>query len=335
MTDTHNFIRYINSEALIECGVYEIDLAVESTKYSFLMHGHQECVLPPKTIFALPLSQSPIDRMAVLPAYVGGTVNFCGVKWLGSSSRNENLGLPRASATILLNCPLTGRLIAILEGSTISAMRTAAVACIAVEYTRPNPYSLGCIGIGKIGQLTVDSLLCKFPTIKDVNIYGRSKEKLNAVTKILREKHPRCVFSQSTEIKSITLQSEVLILSSTSAKPIIKIDSIPDDVLILNLSLRDADESVFLNCDYIIIDDWQECCRRGKVIYALVKNGLLSKSDIYSDLGRLVAGIDAIPSKRPSRTMVFAAGLSIHDIAFASLLYQRSIDKNIGTLLEL
>jgi ornithine cyclodeaminase/alanine dehydrogenase-like protein (mu-crystallin family) len=145
MTGTHNFIKYINRDALIECGVYEIDLAVESTKYSFLMHNQQEYVLPPKTIFALPLNQSPIDRMAALPAYVGGATNFCGVKWLGSSSRNQSLGLPRASATILLNCPITGRLIAILEGAAISAMRTSAVACIAVEYIRPNPSSLGCI----------------------------------------------------------------------------------------------------------------------------------------------------------------------------------------------
>jgi ornithine cyclodeaminase/alanine dehydrogenase-like protein (mu-crystallin family) len=203
-----------------------------------------------------------------------------------------------------------------------------------VRYIRPNPSSLGCIGIGDVGQLIIDSLLSKFQTIKEVNIYGRSEDRLHVAAEKLRSKYPQYIFRLSTNIQDITLNSEILVLATTSATPIISIDSIPDDILILNLSLRDADESIFLNCDYIIIDDWKECSRKGKVIHSLVKNGLMSKADIYSDLGKLVAGIDTIPANRPSRTMVFAAGLSIHDITFAALLYKRSLDKNIGITLE-
>ncbi|MGO9273764.1 MAG: hypothetical protein ACLQOO_26585 [Terriglobia bacterium] len=60
-----------------------------------------------------------------------------GMKWIASFPANRQLGMPRASALIILNCPQTGVPLAVMEGGLISAMRTGAMTGLGVRYLAP------------------------------------------------------------------------------------------------------------------------------------------------------------------------------------------------------
>ena len=74
------------------------------------------------------------------------------MKWVSSFPANMGRGIDRASAVVILNSPLTGRPEAILEGSIISAKRTAASAALAVKvfHQAEDNGSVGIIGTGLI-----------------------------------------------------------------------------------------------------------------------------------------------------------------------------------------
>ena len=62
------------------------------------------------------------------PCHLYGQDGLSGVKWIASYPDNHKIGLPRASAVIVLNDAEHGHPIACMEGSIISAVRTAASA---------------------------------------------------------------------------------------------------------------------------------------------------------------------------------------------------------------
>ena len=56
---------------------------------------------------------------------------------------------------------------------------------------------------------------------------------------------------------------------------------------------------------------------------------------IYADLGELVAGKKPGRETSEERTMACNLGLALDDMAVAPVIYQRAVEKNIGTWLPL
>jgi ornithine cyclodeaminase len=87
--------------------------------------------------------------------------------------------------------------------------------------------------------------------------------------------------------------------------------------------------------DKIVVDDWGQC-RKGQFgsLRAHVDQGLLSEENLHAELGQIVAG------KKPGResddeTILFwHRGLATTDIAVGHALYQRAVERGIGTTLR-
>ena len=123
---TANTIFRLISEDLSGC--------VNVVRDAYLAHAEGRSVNP-HSVF-LRFQDRPNARIIALPSHLGDPWKTSGIKWIASYPDNVSKGSPRASAVLLLNNHENGYPFACLEGSVISAARTAASAVLAASHLR-------------------------------------------------------------------------------------------------------------------------------------------------------------------------------------------------------
>lgn len=274
------------------------------------------------------------NRIIAMPAFIGGGIDFAGIKWIASFPDNIHKGIPRAHSVVILNNAETGQPVSIINTALLSIVRTASVSGLMIKYfdkcRNLKKFNLGIIGWGPIGQhhfkmctqLYGDKIDKIFiydirPVIdvKDIDFYDKS----------------RIIVCDNWE--NVYMNSDILITCTVSNEPYI--DKRPKDgALLLNVSLRDYKTDII---DYvakpIIVDDWDEVCREKTDIEMMHLNRGLIKQNTKS-IANVVCNncIDDIPKEQA--IMFNPMGMGVFDIAIASYYYTRALELNMGNYLE-
>lgn len=115
--------------------------------------------------------RQPAAHSAAMPALLreadqSGRQDLLGVKWVTAFPGNRAAGKPAVSALVVLNDPMSGESIAILDGAPITAQRTAAVSAVALREWWPlleRPARVALVGAGVQGASHIEAVACVAP----------------------------------------------------------------------------------------------------------------------------------------------------------------------------
>jgi 2,3-diaminopropionate biosynthesis protein SbnB len=308
----------------------EIIATVEAA-YKVHAAGHSSL---PNSLF-LPFPNDERNRIIALPAYLGQQFNVAGMKWVSSFPGNLEKGLNRASAVIIMNSAETGRAEVIMEGSLISAKRTAASAALAARciHVSSTPETIGIVGCGPINFEVTRFLSVVFPKIHRLLVFDVDASRARQFTENCVELNGGWRVEVVAESRQLFQDSNLVSLATTAIHPhIFDLSMWPAGSTILHVSLRDLSPEVILSADNVV-DDVDHVCR-AQTSVRLAEEVVGNRDFIRCTLADIANGI-AAPKSSPDAVTIFSPfGLGILDMAVGKLAAEFAAERGFGTLIE-
>lgn len=298
----------------------DMKATVAIVEKAFRAHAAGRVQMPPKIYIHLPRYHGDFRAM---PAYVEG-LDGCGVKWVNVHPENRSRGLPVVMATIILSDPRTGKLLAILDGTLITNMRTGAAGAVAAKYlARAGSSSVAFVGCGVQARYQLMALTTVL-AIRTVSLYDRSAAQVRSMARWARRSG--VAVRSCAGIEECVRGSDIVVTTTPSRTPIVKASWIAPGTHI-NAIGADAKgkqelETALVRRSQIIVDDIPQAVHSGE-INVPISTGRLRAADIRSTLGKVAAGATAGRRSDSEITLFDSTGLAIQDIAVASHLYRR------------
>jgi ornithine cyclodeaminase len=293
----------------------------EMIEAAYRLHGQGATVNPDSYFLRLP--DQPSSRIIALPASVKGDVLVHGMKWVSSFPENADTGLPRASAVVILNDPESGYPFACLEGSIISAARTAASAALAArtlsEKRRVRPASIGFIGVGLIARYIHSYLSGNGFKFDKLGVYDLSIASTEGFTEYLAKTDGSQIVKHGTA-ESLIRSSDLIVLATIAAEPHIHDPRwFAHNPLVLHISLRDLSPEIILSsCN--VVDDIQHCLKANTSPH-LAEQQVRNRDFISGTLYDVLSDVVVPPADMP---VVFSPfGLGVLDLTVAKYVYDR------------
>lgn len=295
-------------------------------------HAQEDTSLPHSTFLRFP--DNPRNRIIALPSYLGGKFAVAGMKWISSFPGNLDLGVERASAAMILNSTQTGRLEAIVEGSVISAKRTAASAALAAQVLhRAEVTRAGLIGTGRINFEIVRFLRVVYPELSHFVVFDLSDARAAQFARKCESMFEGVTIEPVKDLEAVLKSSSLLSFATTTLTPYLSDLSVcAPATTILHVSLRDLTAEAILASDNVV-DDVDHVCRAETSAH-LAEQFTGDRRFIRGTLAEVINGTAPAKKNANDITVFSPFGLGILDIAIGKFVCDRAQAQNTGTFLD-
>ncbi|MEK2479072.1 2,3-diaminopropionate biosynthesis protein SbnB [Streptomyces noursei] len=295
---------------------------IDLIEHGYRLHGNGDgaTVNPPSYFLRFP--NQPANRIIALPAAVGDEIGVAGIKWISSFPANVAKGVPRASAVVVLNDLETGYPLACLEGSIISAARTAASAALAavrLSEGRERPRRLGVLGTGLIARYIHTYLVAAGLEFEEVGLYDASAEHARGFAGYL-ERAGAAKATTHDSAEGLIRSSDLVVFATTAGTPHVTEPAwFTHHPLVLHVSLRDLSPEIILDsCN--IVDDVEHCLK-AQTSPHLAEELTGNRDHIHATLFDVLTGSFTPPT---DRTVIFSPfGLGVLDLVVSDHVYRQ------------
>lgn len=298
--------------------------------------------LPPK----IAVHPRPDGSFAhAMPAFMPGSggdpaADLLGIKWVLGFATNGALGLPAIHGLLLLNDPVTGVPIAILDAGPITAERTAAISGVAIRAFAPGrtgrtPWTASgvaraaLIGAGVQGRSHVPVLGHVLAGV-ELAIFDRDPDRATALAEIARHTAGIGAAQVAASARDAVEGADVVVTAASFVPP-------PERQTMTNDWL--APHALVVPVDYATYCA-AEVARDAALFLVDHRGQFLANRDAgnfdgYPDpaamIGEALAGGIARPAGRVVTTHL---GTGLADVVFGGAILAAAAERGLGTLLE-
>jgi ornithine cyclodeaminase len=281
--------------------------------------------------------------LGLMPAYRGGAVPAYAVKAVCVFPANPRLGLDAHQGIVTLFDGATGRPAAVLNGSAVTSIRTAAVTALATRLlAREDARTLAVIGAGvqAAAHLRALPLVRRFERIR---VHSRSEEHaraLVAATAIASAHGPPPRLEVCAGAREALDGADVVVTATNSATPVLERDWLAPGAHVNAIgasfpSARELDVVTIADSELFVDSRESAANEAGDYLLALAEGAIGGPEHIVAELGEVAAGLHAGRSGPQALTVFRSLGIAVEDLAAAELALTRARAAGAGVEVEL
>lgn len=330
--DNHIQVKLISLEDIYKTKCFDLKQIIQIIEDSLLAYSNNEIILPDK--ISQIFNEEFQTRINCMPSTLLKE-GVCGVKWVSVFPNNPKLfNRQNVSGVILLSEIQTGFPFAVVDGTLITALRTACLGAIGAKYlARKDSSVYGTIGTGEQAKTHFLVIKTLFPNIKTCYVSSRTHESEVGFVDAMKTKFDDVEFIMCNRDYDLAARNADIIVTAVSCQaPLLKADSIKEGAFYCHVGGWEDEYDVALKADKIVCDNWSSLKHRGSpTIARMYEKGILKDSDIYANLS------DIISRKKKGRETDLefnyfnSIGLSFVDVAVANYFYKEVTSKGLGT----
>src|SRR5687767_7225533 len=292
-------------------------------------------VLPLRQVVRLPDGR---NAFALMPAVLDEPAAL-GAKVITVFPGNDATPYDSHQGAVLLFDLEHGRLIAILDASTITALRTAAVTAVATRLlSRPESRTLALLGAGVQAATHLESIgLVR--AIDQVRVWSRSTERATRFAE--RSAASGVSIAVCTSAREAVDGADIVCTVTSSREPVLFGDWLAPGTHVnaVGASLptsRELDSAAVARAR-LYVDRRESTLNEGGDFLVPKREGLIGDDHIVGEVGELLLEPPRVPGRRSASeiTVFKSLGLAIEDVASARRIYDRAIATGAGTWMYL
>jgi len=278
-----------------------------------------EVSVPPRVV-----AITPSGLLSAMPGYVPGMA--LEVKLVSVFAGNAARGLPSHQAVIGLFDAEDGHLLALIDGTHITAIRTATAAAVAARaLARPDSHVLAVLGAGVQGFAHLDAFT-KLLDLREIRVASRNRQH----AEVLAARHPRATVSETFE--SAVRGSDVVCCCTDAPDPVIRRAWLTEGAHVGSVGLGAELDQATVDAGKVFVE-WRGAVMSAPPAGAVELQGRDPNS--VTELGEVLSGSRPGRTSLSELTVYKSTGHAAEDAAAAALVYRRAQESGVGTTVDI
>ena len=307
--------------------------AIEAMKRAYASLSDGKAEVPLRSRLPVP----PHDGLTLfMPAFVNDKKSQAlAVKVVSVFPHNPQHNLPLIFATVLVLEASTGKPVALLEGSSLTAIRTGAGSGLATDLlSRSDSHVAAIFGAGAQGRTQLEAT-CTVRTIEQAWVYDSDPERAEAFVSELAGVGPipRDIRIAKTSEEAIHW-ADIICTATTSMSPVFDDTKLRPGVHISAIGSYTPEmqeiPSETVRRAHIVVDSLSATLAETGDFVIPIRSGLIKTEDINTELGEIVLGRKPGRKSPDEITLFKSVGVAVQDAMAAQVALENAQKLGLG-----
>lgn len=275
--------------------------------------------------------------LAMMPAFRAGEEPLFGLKAICVFPGNAAIGKDAHQGGVLLFSGETGELMAIVNASAITSIRTAAVSAVATRsLAREAASELAIIGAGVQARAHLGAIAC----VRKISRVRIAARRFESAQQFAKEMQPQFSFPiEPVETSEAAVRDAgMIVTATTSREPVIRREWISPGTHINAIgtyspAAREIDTATMAAAT-LFVDRRESALNEAGDYLIAAKEDAIGPEHIRAELGEVLIGAHAGRSSPDEITVFKSLGLAVEDLAAVAHVYQKAQRQGVGSWVE-